>query len=210
MHWLYTDVQYFLRWKLELLQMERFGRQLLAQIEDWRFSLTGTLTGERILRRSSCIIFRVGDGSVFTKDAGFKLLLGQTEEFPLLQVSLLCLSQLCCKSSSSRLGWSHESLPWKEAQCEGFWKSHHHKQKSFHVEIRGYALLLDSKLESACSDMVDGYGWCQYSFRPLANGDPCSINKGLSICLGDRLTQLPLKVLYVVLLPILVNFSPTL
>ena len=69
--------------------MERFGRQLLAQIEDWRFSLTGTLTGERILRRISCIIFRVGDGSVFTKDAGFKLLLGQTEEFPLLQVSLL-------------------------------------------------------------------------------------------------------------------------
>ena len=30
----------------------------------------------------------MGDGSVFTEDAGFKLLLGQTEEFPLLQVSL--------------------------------------------------------------------------------------------------------------------------
>ena len=32
-------------------------------------------------------IFRVSDGSVFTEDAGFQLLLGQTEDFPLLQVS---------------------------------------------------------------------------------------------------------------------------
>ena len=44
---------------------------------------------QKTLRHRSCSIFRVGDGSVFTEDAGFKLLLGQTEEFPLLQVSLL-------------------------------------------------------------------------------------------------------------------------
>ena len=36
----------------------------------------------------------MSDGSVFTKDAGFKLLLGQAEEFPLLQVSLLPFTML--------------------------------------------------------------------------------------------------------------------
>ena len=64
--------------------MGRFGMQLLAQIEGWRLSSTGTLTGENC---NTLEIFRVSDGSVFTKDAGFKLLLGQADEFPLLQVS---------------------------------------------------------------------------------------------------------------------------
>ena len=71
--------------------MGRFGMQLLAQIEGWRLSLTGTLTGENC---NTLEIFRVSDGSVFTKDAGFKVLLGQTEEFPLLQVSLLPFTTL--------------------------------------------------------------------------------------------------------------------
>ena len=71
--------------------MGRFGKLLLVQIEGWRLSSTGTLTGEKV-KCSNCSIFRVSDGSVFTKDAGFKLLLGQTEEFPLLQVSLLSFS----------------------------------------------------------------------------------------------------------------------
>ena len=66
--------------------MGRFGMLLLAQIEGWRLWSTGTLTGENC---NTLEIFRVSDGSVFTKDAAFKLLLGQTEEFPLLQVSLL-------------------------------------------------------------------------------------------------------------------------
>ena len=65
--------------------MDRFGMQLLAQIEGWRLSSTGTLTGEKV--KQTLRIFRVSDGSVFTKDAGFKLLLGQADEFPLLQVS---------------------------------------------------------------------------------------------------------------------------
>ena len=34
-----------------------------------------------------CNTFRVSDGSVFTEDAGFKLILGQADDFPLLQVS---------------------------------------------------------------------------------------------------------------------------
>ena len=35
------------RWKLELLQMGRFGKQLLARIGGWRLSSTGTSTGEK-------------------------------------------------------------------------------------------------------------------------------------------------------------------
>ena len=38
-------------------------------------------------------IFRVSEGSVFSEDAGFKLLLGQVDEFPLMQVLLRQLEE---------------------------------------------------------------------------------------------------------------------
>ena len=41
------------------------------------------------------------------------------------------------------------------------------------------------QIESACSNIP----------RPFANGNPVSINKGLSICMGGGFTQFPLKVM---------------
>ena len=42
-------------------------------------------------------IFRVSGGSVFSEDAGFKLLLGQVDEFPLMQVLARQLGELFFK-----------------------------------------------------------------------------------------------------------------
>ena len=42
-------------------------------------------------------IFRVSEGSLFSEDAGFKLLLGQVDEFPLMQVFAHQLGELVFK-----------------------------------------------------------------------------------------------------------------
>ena len=162
--------------------MGNFGKLLLEQIEGWRLSSTGTLTGEKLstLKESSGWVMGLSSprmlGSRWSSDKLKSFLSYRSHFWPWpmswdiqnLQADHISLSP--GKTHSVKVFGSHITT----SKNPSAWK-------------------LDGSLLNKYLAPIQ-LMWF-YPKRTFANGNPCSINKGLSICMGGWLTQFPLKVM---------------
>ena len=150
-----------------------------AQTRDWRWSSTGTSTGKKQRWIDNWQPSRVSAGTVFNEDAGFRLLVGQNEEFPLLQVKYIAKEN--CVSMMIRLGTSLSLL------VRGtVWKS---------LEVASPPAKIPS---SGDLRVTTTFPICAFScfnyFRSFEIGESCSNNQRLQICLGGWFPHSTLEV----------------
>ena len=97
------------RWKQELLQVERFGRQHRAQIGGSKLSSTGTLTGENLLKthfQSSGWVMGLSSLKMLASNCCLdKLKIFLSYRFLLSQYQNLDIKEFFP-------GWSHQSITW--------------------------------------------------------------------------------------------------
>ena len=82
----------------------------------------------------SCFGFRISDGTVFTKNGGFRLFLGQPNEFPIMQVTHFW-GHLKGKNNKKCSGPTHSSVSWKRAHGGIERDPHQHCNKPWPLEI---------------------------------------------------------------------------
>ena len=118
---------------------------------------------------------------MFNEDAGFRLLVGQNEEFPLLQVKYIAKEN--CVSMMIRLGTSLSLL------VRGtVWKS---------LEVASPPAKIPS---SGDLRVTTTFPICAFScfnyFRSFEIGESCSNNQRLQTCMGGRLAHSTLKAFF--------------
>ena len=153
--------------------------QSLAQTRDWRWSLTGTSTGKKLRWIDNWQPSRVSAGTVFNEDAGFRLLVGQNEEFPLLQVKYIAKENrafMMIRQGTS-LSLRVRGTVWKSLEVA-----------SPPAKIPSSGDLRVTTTFPICAFFTLNY------LRSFEIGESCSNNQRLQICLGGWLAHSTLEV----------------